>query len=94
MTENIDDKEKESFIKFPCDFTIKVLGKNNDEFENIVLMIVRKHFPTFGNGKLQKRTSKNEHYLSLSITIHAESKAQLDALYTDLNKSNEILMTL
>lgn len=85
---------EESFIKFPCDFTLKVLGKNEDEFENTVLMIVRKHFPSFGNGRLQKRLSKNDQYLSLSITVYAQSKQQLDDLYIDLNQSNKILMAL
>lgn len=57
-------------------------------------MIVRRHFPQFGNGSLQKRLSKGDNYLSLSITIHAENKAQLDAMYTDLSQAPEVLMAL
>jgi putative lipoic acid-binding regulatory protein len=90
----MEQLNQKSIIEFPCDFIIKVLGKNDEEFENTVLMIVRKHFPGFGNGKLQKRMSKNEHYLSLTINIHPETKDQLDALYIELNQSNKILMAL
>lgn len=92
--ENENKDENASHIKFPCDFTIKVLGKNNDDFENKVLMIVHHHFPKFGNGSLQKRLSKGDNYLSLSITIHAENKAQLDAIYTELSAAPEVLMAL
>lgn len=86
--------KKKSLIQFPCDFTIKVMGKNNDSFEDTVLMIVRKHFPEFGNGHLLKRLSKDSNYLSLTITIHPLNKDQLDQLYYELSSAPEVLIAL
>ncbi len=83
-----------SSIDFPCDFVIKVVGKNTDKFEEVVLGIVKKHFPKYGNGHLNKRLSRNASYQSLTITVYAENKAQLDSLYQDLSSAPEILMAL
>lgn len=86
--------QEESVIEFPCDFTIKVMGRTDSNFEKIALAIVKQHFPDFRETQLQKKLSKDKHFLSLSITVHAESKAQLDALYQELTTVKEILMVL
>lgn len=83
-----------SLIKFPCDFVIKVMGKHNSQFEDKVLAIVRQFFPDFGNGHLKRHLSKNKNYLSLTITVHAESKQRLDELYQALSDAPEVLMAL
>ena len=89
-----DQPEHSSPLQFPSDFTVKVVGKANDAFEHTVLAVVRQHFPSFGNGNYSKRLSKDDNYLALSITVHAENKAQLDALYQDLSNTPEVLMAL
>ena len=89
-----DQPEQTSPISFPCDFTIKVVGKADDAFEHTVLTLVRKHFPTFGNENYRKRLSKDANYLALSITVHADSKAQLDELYQALSNTPEVMMAL
>lgn len=86
--------EEESIIEFPCDFTIKVMGRADNNFEKIALAIIKQHFPNFRQTQLQKKLSKDNHFLSLSITVYAESKAQLDALYQELTSVKEILMVL
>ncbi|EKD77088.1 MAG: hypothetical protein ACD_42C00484G0003 [uncultured bacterium] len=87
-------KEDKSLIEFPCDFTLKIMGKAQGDFEKIVFDIVQKHFPTFNDQHVQKKLSKDKNYLSLSITVHADSKMQLDALYQELSTTKEILMVL
>ena len=81
-------------MTFPCEFVVKVMGKNTDDFVVSVLQVMRKHFPEFGDCHLKQQTSKESKYLSLSLTVHAKSKAQLDDLYSELNKNPEVLMTL
>ncbi len=81
-------------IKFPCDFQVKVMGKNSAEFLNQVLMIVHKYFPTCGNGNIQKRYSQFTNYMSISITVYAENKEQLDELYRALTSHPDVLMAL
>ena len=85
---------EESIIKFPCDFTIKIMGKTQSDFEKVALAIIKKHFPQMDASRIQKKLSKDNNYLSLSITVFATSKMQLDALYLELSSTKEILMVL
>lgn len=85
---------EESLIEFPCKFVIKVMGKNNDNFEKSVLNIITKHFPDFDKKNMAKKFSKDSNYLSLSITVFAQSKAQLDSAYQDLSSCENVLMSL
>ena len=82
----------ESLLTFPTDFPIKVFGRNDAEFRATVLEIVEKHY-----GKaytIAELPSKQAAYLSLTITVRAESRAQVDALYQDFVGNERILMAL
>ena len=87
-------EQKESLLTFPCDFTIKVFGLANTDFEAAALTIVRQHVPTFSDTMIVSRPSENGKYLALSITIHAESKAQIDNIYQSFTDSPHIIMAL
>jgi len=84
----------ETHFEFPCEFPIKVMGKNQPEFEATVLAIVRKHIPDLGEGAVKTRPSKGDKWLSVTVTFTARSKAQLDALYLELNGCDQVVMTL
>ncbi len=86
--------ETETHLTFPCQFTIKVMGKTDSNFEKNVTHILKKHFPQIKPGQFSQRPSKDNNYMALSITIEAESKEQLDALYYDLSAEPSILMAL
>lgn len=84
----------ETQFEFPCEFPIKVMGKNRPDFEAAVMAIARKHIPDLGEGAVTARPSKGDKWLSLTITFTAQSKAQLDALYRELNGCDQVVMTL
>ena len=82
----------ESLLKFPTELPIKVLGRNDAEFRAAVVEIVEKHY-----GKAYTITeveSKQAAYLSLTITVRAENRAQIDAVYRDFVASERVLMAL
>jgi uncharacterized protein len=82
----------ESLLKFPTDLPVKVFGRNDAEFRAAVVEIVEKHF-----GKTYTVTevaSNRAAYVSLTITVRAESRAQMDALYQDFVASPHVLMAL
>ncbi len=87
-------EQPETLLKFPCDFPIKVVGQQSDDFEIAVLSIIRKHLPDFSENAYQSRPSKQGKYLALTITVHVTSKEQLDNIYRDLSSSPHILMAL
>ena len=82
----------ESLLKFPTDLPIKVFGRNDDEFRAAVVEIIEKHY-----GKaytVTEQQSKQAAYVSLTIVVRAESRAQLDAVYQDFVGCERILMAL
>lgn len=89
-TENKDD----SLLTFPCDFSIKVFGMATDEFEATALGIVNKNAPSSSDRAIQSNLSANGKYRALTITVHVESREQLDQIYRDLTASPLVLMAL
>lgn len=86
--------EKKTYLKFPCEFPIKAMGIADNSFETTVFRIVRKHVPKSDTTTVKSRHSKGGKYLSVTITIHANSKKQLDSIYKDLTKHKKVLMAL
>jgi putative lipoic acid-binding regulatory protein len=74
----------ESALTFPTDFPIKVMGRRVDAFAQTVVDIVLAHAPDFDPATLELRASRQGNYLSVTATIRATSRAQLDALYRAL----------
>ncbi|MCK9985860.1 MAG: uncharacterized protein AzoDbin1_02332 [Azoarcus sp.] len=79
------DQNPETLLEFPCDFPIKIMGARVDEFAQAVVDVVRKHAPDFDPATVQMRPSSKGNYISLTCTVRAVSKAQLDALYRELS---------
>ena len=70
------------------------MGKQSEAFEGTVVSIVRKHCPDLGEGAVQTRASKGGKYLSVTVTVRATSKLQLDNLYLELTALEEVLWAL
>jgi putative lipoic acid-binding regulatory protein len=83
-----------SLIEYPCDFPIKVMGHAQAGFAQNVLEIVRRHAPDFDGATMEMRPSKQGKYLSVTCTINATSRAQLDALYGELCNNPMVVMAL
>lgn len=90
----MSDTVQETLLEFPCEFPIKAFGLASDGFPVRVLEIVRRHAPTLGIESMNSRTSGGGKYQSITITLHAESKAQIDAIYQDLTADPDVLMAL
>jgi len=86
--------EEDSPFTFPCDFPIKAMGLATDDFEALVVSIVRQHCQDLGENAVKTRPSKTGKYLAVTVTIVAQSKAQLDAIYLALNNHERVSMTL
>ncbi len=86
-------QNKESAMKFPCSFPLKVMGLNAPEFPEAVLSVFEKHM---GREQLScaTRMSSGSKYLSITVTFTASSREQLDAIYLELNSHPLVVMTL
>jgi uncharacterized protein len=86
--------EQTSLIEYPCDFPIKIMGKAEQDFAEIAVTIVKQHAPDFDETSMTVRASKNGAYLSITCTIRATSRPQLDALYQALSDHPMVAVVL
>jgi uncharacterized protein len=85
---------EETLFEFPTEFPIKIMGEATDEFRSLAIGIVTRHFGTLEPTRIEERPSSGGKYLGLTITVRAESKAQLDAVYTELTSCRQVLVAL
>ena len=75
---------QETLLEFPCAFPLKIMGRADSALAQAVLEIVRRHAPDYDGSTMEMRASRGGNYVSLTCTINATAKAQLDALYREL----------
>lgn len=71
-------------LEFPSDFPIKIMGARVDDFAQQVVDVILRHAPDFDAASLEMRVSSKGNYLSVTATITATSRQQLDNLYREL----------
>jgi putative lipoic acid-binding regulatory protein len=84
----------QTLFEFPCDFPVKIMGQATDDFRSLALGIVTRHFGELGTARIEERPSASGKYLSITCTVVAQSKAQLDALYLELTSCSQVLVAL
>lgn len=85
---------KESLMSFPCDFPIKIIGKNTPSFLQDVEQIIRKHFTISEEVSVASHVSGQGNYLAITAIIRVYDQASLDALYQELTKHPDMKMVL
>jgi uncharacterized protein len=87
-------ESEETLLEFPCDYLLKVMGRAEPGFDSLVVELVRKHVPDLREGAVSTRPSKGGKWISVTVTLRAESKSQLDAIYLDLTAHEKVVMAL
>ena len=86
---------KDSLIEYPCPFPIKIMGKSGTpRLVQSVVEIVLLHDPDFDPAKIEMRASREGKYVSLTCTVKAVSRKQLDSLYQALCDHPGVVMVL
>jgi putative lipoic acid-binding regulatory protein len=88
----VDDSE--SLLTFPCRFPIKVMGKDADEFQAHVIQLISAHVGPIPADDISVRASSNGNFLSVTITVNARSRAELDELYRTITASSKVLFAV
>jgi putative lipoic acid-binding regulatory protein len=81
----LDIPPDQSFITYPSAFPIKVMGAHVPGFVEAMTMLAQQFDPGFDTASIEQRPSKAGNYLSVTLTITATSRAQLDELYRTLS---------
>ncbi len=79
---------------FPCDFPIKIMGRNVEGFADAVAAVVLRHAPDFDPAGIELRVSSSRNYLSCTCTVRASSREQLDELYRELTSHPMVQVVL
>ncbi|GMW06130.1 MAG: DUF493 domain-containing protein [Gammaproteobacteria bacterium] len=91
----VNETDHESPFTFPCRFPIKVMGRHEAEFEAQVVALISEHSGTeIPAASVRTRASSNGRFLAVTITIDAESREQLDAIYRALTAAEQVLFVL
>ena len=86
--------EQETLLEFPCKFPVKAMGRDKDAFEALITGIVLSHAEMYAGERVTTNLSSTGKYLSVTVTIEALSKAQLDCIYQDLTDCEQVVMAL
>jgi len=86
--------EAESLLAFPTPFPIKIIGRREGGFTTAVIQIILRHAPDFVPGTLETRPSRQGKYISLTATVNATSREELDSLYQELCDHPTVVMVL
>ena len=70
------------------------MGLATDDFDAVVVQIVRRHVDSLAEGAIQSRPSSGGKYISVTVTIVAQSQTQLDAIYQDLSDHERVIIAL
>ena len=89
-----DSTGAKPLLSFPTPFPIKVMGRREEGYAQVILDVVMRHAPDFDPATLEMRPSRAGTYLSLTVTINARSREQLDALYQELSSHPMVVMVL
>ena len=81
-------------IEFPCDYPVTVMGDAAEDFESLVVEVVRRHDPGLDTSRVRLRHSAKGRFSSVRLIIRATGKEQLQALHRDLQATGRVKMVL
>lgn len=70
------------------------MGRREPRLVQTIVDIVKRHAPGFDPATVEMRPSRKNSYLSVTCTIRATSRDQLDALYRELCDHPAVVMVL
>ncbi|MGL6069672.1 YbeD family protein [Craterilacuibacter sp.] len=76
--------DQKDLFEFPCRFPLKVMGVRHEALTTTVIEVVRIHAQDLDELDVVVRESSSGKYLSLTVTVNATSRAQLDQIYLAL----------
>ena len=86
--------QQETLLEFPCKFPVKAMGRSDDGFEALVTNIILAHAEMSAGEAVRTNPSRSGNYISVTVTIEATSKAQLDRIYQGLTDCEQVLLAL
>lgn len=90
----MDRADREKLLDFPCDFPLKVMGRDEAVMRAALIEILQSHVPDSSANDMTCRRSSKGRFVALSIHIRAERLDQLEQVYNALSDSEAFVMSL
>jgi len=71
-----------------------MMGHNSPEFRTTTRALIEKHTGKVADTAVKESLSRNERFVSITITVTATSQQQLDDIYQDVSDHDDVLMAL
>lgn len=81
-------------LEYPCEFPLKMFGKNELQFIAAVEVVIEEHIPREDWASTKTTPSKNEKYISYTVVIIARNREQLDKVCAAVTNCPEVIMAL
>jgi len=81
-------------LEFPCQIGIKAMGRQTEQFAEIVKAVVAMHVNDDAIVEVRIRSSSAGKYLSVTCEVQLEDREQMEAIYAAMFEHPDILMTL
>lgn len=97
LTDGLADgqtEQPETLLEFPCKFQVKAMGRDIDGFQALVERIVFEHADVYGDEAVTTNSSETGKFVSVTVTIEAKSKIQLDRIYQALTDNEQVVVAL
>lgn len=85
---------QDTLLEFPCEFGVKAMGRDTDDFENRVTDIILAHAQRCAGTENTVNRSGGGKFIAVTVTIEAKSKDQLESIYRDLSVCEQVLVSL
>jgi putative lipoic acid-binding regulatory protein len=83
-----------ALLEYPNRYPLKVFGKPADDFEAVVLNLVRARCPQAEHIEVRKRSSRGGKYVALTLTFTVYTQQQIEDIYSDLYECEQVVMSL
>lgn len=81
-------------IEFPCDYPLKVVGRADEDFRQVVLDVIEVHAPGFDQTTVTLQDSSKGRFQSVRVTITATGEPQLKSIFEDLKATGRVQMVI
>ena len=81
-------------IEFPCDYPIKAIGDNGDDFKALVIDTVRTFAPDIDEARVTLNPSAKGNFVAVRFFIQATGKEQLELIHKALLATGRVKMVM
>lgn len=87
-------KKVEDILEFPCNFSVKAIGKAEEDFISDLFDLVKAQVPEITEKSYKENSSKGGKYTSVTFTFKAQNMEQINRVYSSLGGHKSVMMCL